>query len=79
MSRALLIMESPHTSDRLIERYSRQVLFPGIGPEGQQLLASSHVAIAGCGATGAAAAALLARAGVGEITIIDRDYVEESN
>jgi len=72
-------MESPLTSDRLIERYSRQVLFPGIGPEGQQRLAASHVAIAGCGATGAAAASLLARAGVGHITIIDRDYVEESN
>jgi adenylyltransferase/sulfurtransferase len=75
-------MESPLTSDRaalLVERYSRQVLFPGIGPQGQQQLAAAHVAIAGCGATGAAAASLLARAGVGSITIIDRDYVEESN
>jgi molybdopterin-synthase adenylyltransferase len=61
------------------DRYSRQILFPGIGAEGQQLLARAHVAIAGCGATGAAAAALLARAGVGTITIIDRDFVEESN
>jgi molybdopterin-synthase adenylyltransferase len=60
-------------------RYSRQILFPGIGEAGQQKLAQSHIAIAGCGATGAAAAALLARAGVGHITIIDRDYVEESN
>jgi adenylyltransferase/sulfurtransferase len=61
------------------ERYSRQVLFAGIGPEGQKKLAAAHVAIAGCGATGAAAASLLARAGVGALTVIDRDYVEDSN
>ena len=60
-------------------RYSRQILFPGIGPEGQRRLTLSHVAIAGCGATGAAAAALLARAGVGNLTLIDRDFVEHSN
>ncbi|MBS1822502.1 MAG: ThiF family adenylyltransferase [Acidobacteria bacterium] len=61
------------------ERYSRQVLFPGIGPHGQDALARSHVAIAGCGATGAATASLLARAGVGTLTIVDRDFVEPSN
>ncbi len=61
------------------ERYSRQVLFAGIGSEGQQRLAASHVALVGCGATGAAAASLLARAGVGTLTLIDRDFVEESN
>jgi molybdopterin-synthase adenylyltransferase len=61
------------------ERYSRQVLYPGIGERGQRLLAASHVAVVGCGATGAAAAALLARAGVGTLTLVDRDFVEESN
>jgi adenylyltransferase/sulfurtransferase len=61
------------------ERYSRQILFPGIKAEGQQRLASAHVAIVGCGATGAAAASLLARAGVGTLTLIDRDFVEPSN
>lgn len=61
------------------ERYSRQVLFEGIGPEGQVRLASSRVAIVGCGATGSAIAGLLARAGVGTLRIIDRDYVEPSN
>jgi len=61
------------------ERYSRQVLFSGIGEAGQEKLASAHVALAGCGATGAAAVGLLARAGVGTLTIIDRDFVEESN
>ena len=61
------------------ERYSRQVMFAGIGVEGQRKLAAGHVAIVGCGATGAAVAGLLARAGVGALTIIDRDYVEWSN
>jgi adenylyltransferase/sulfurtransferase len=63
----------------LAERYSRQILFPGIGPVGQQRLLGSRVAIVGCGATGSALASLLARAGVGELRIIDRDYVEHSN
>lgn len=63
----------------LNERYSRQVLFSGIGQAGQQKLATARVAIVGCGATGSAMASLLARAGVGTIRIIDRDYVEASN
>jgi adenylyltransferase/sulfurtransferase len=62
-----------------IDRYSRQTLFRGIGRAGQQKLAEAEVAIVGCGATGSAAAALLARAGVGTLRIIDRDYVEPSN
>src|SRR6266705_1381427 len=61
------------------ERYSRQVLFPGIGEMGQQRLLTGRVAIVGCGATGSALASLLARAGVGTLRIIDRDYVESSN
>src|ERR1700690_4460728 len=61
------------------ERYSRQVLYPEIGERGQRQLADGHVAVVGCGATGAAAAALLARAGVGTLTLVDRDLVEESN
>jgi adenylyltransferase/sulfurtransferase len=61
------------------ERYSRQVLYPGIGAHGQRQLAQAHVALVGCGATGAAAASLLARAGVGTLTLVDRDVVEESN
>lgn len=63
----------------LEERYSRQELFPEIGREGQQMLAAARVAIVGCGATGSAMTSLLARAGVGTIRIIDRDYVEASN
>lgn len=61
------------------ERYSRQILFRGIGAEGQRKLAGGRVAIVGCGATGSALAGLLARAGVGTLRIIDRDYVEPSN
>jgi adenylyltransferase/sulfurtransferase len=61
------------------ERYSRQILFPGIGERGQEALLGSHAAIAGCGALGSFHAAALARAGVGAITIVDRDYVEPGN
>lgn len=61
------------------DRYSRQILFAPIGKEGQEKLTQSSVAIVGCGATGSATAALLARAGVGRLRIIDRDFVESSN
>jgi molybdopterin-synthase adenylyltransferase len=61
------------------ERYSRQILFRGIGEAGQQKLAQARIAIVGCGATGSALAGLLARAGIGKLRIIDRDYVEPSN
>lgn len=61
------------------ERYSRQVLFQGIGAEGQRRINQGHAAIVGVGATGAATAGLLARAGIGRLTLIDRDFVEPSN
>ena len=61
------------------ERYSRQILFRGIGESGQEALLRAHAVIVGCGALGSFHAAALARAGVGAITIIDRDYVEASN
>lgn len=64
---------------RFDDRYSRQELFRGIGPDGQVKLRAARVAIVGCGATGSAVAGLLARAGVGRLRIIDRDYVEPSN
>ncbi len=67
------------SSSRQFERYSRQVLFSGIGAEGQERIERSHVALVGVGATGSAAAGLLARAGVGRLTLVDRDFVEESN
>lgn len=61
------------------DRYSRQARFPGVGREGQQRLRSSHVLVVGCGALGSAAVDLLARSGVGRITVVDRDFVELSN
>ena len=60
-------------------RYSRQILFEGIGEAGQSRLAQSKVAIIGCGALGAMQAETLARAGVGRLLLVDRDFVEESN
>lgn len=69
---------TPLTQDAR-ERYSRQVLFPAIGEVGQARLEQAHVAVVGTGATGSAAASLLARAGLGALTLIDRDFVEESN
>jgi adenylyltransferase/sulfurtransferase len=70
---------TPIDDARQADRYSRQVLFAGIGAEGQARLATAHIALVGCGATGAAAAGLLARAGVQRLTLIDRDFVETSN
>ncbi len=61
------------------ERYSRQILFPEIGELGQQRLLDSHAVIVGCGALGSVQAMALVRAGVGRLSIIDRDYVETSN
>jgi molybdopterin-synthase adenylyltransferase len=61
------------------ERYSRQILFPGIGQEGQERLLASRVLLVGCGALGASHAEMLARAGVGKLRIVDRDFVEYTN
>jgi molybdopterin/thiamine biosynthesis adenylyltransferase len=72
-------LENAQANSKFEERYSRQILFRGIGAEGQRRLAGGRVAIVGCGATGSALAQLLARAGVGKLRIIDRDYVEASN
>ena len=69
----------PRLLDSLQEKYSRQMLFAGIGEEGQQRLLASSAVIVGCGAIGAASAGLLVRAGVGRVRIIDRDFVEPSN
>lgn len=61
------------------ERYSRQILFQPIGASGQEKLANSRVLLVGCGALGAAHAEILARAGVGKLRIVDRDFVEYTN
>lgn len=66
-------------NDSLYEKYSRQILFAGVGHQGQQRLLASSAVIVGCGAIGGVAANLLTRAGVGKLRIIDRDFVEPSN
>jgi molybdopterin/thiamine biosynthesis adenylyltransferase len=63
----------------MLKRYSRQVILSNIGEEGQKKLLKSKAVIVGCGALGTVAANNLARAGVGKISIIDRDFVELSN
>jgi molybdopterin-synthase adenylyltransferase len=60
-------------------RYARQVRFAGVGEAGQRRIRESAVAIVGCGALGSVAAEILARAGVGRLRLIDRDFVEASN
>lgn len=61
------------------ERYSRQELFTPIGAEGQEKIKNKHVLIVGAGALGTGSAEALVRAGIGKLTIVDRDYVEWSN
>src|SRR6185312_4373114 len=62
-----------------LERYSRQMRFPGIGKAGQEKLLASRVTLCGCGALGTVLANVLVRAGVGFVRIVDRDFVEPSN
>lgn len=61
------------------DRYSRQVQFAPIGVEGQMRISKKHVLVIGVGALGSSTSEMLVRAGVGKLTIIDRDYVESSN
>src|SRR5271157_3563327 len=61
------------------EKYSRQILFPGIGEAGQERLLKAGAVVVGCGALGTVAANLLVRSGVGRLRIVDRDFVETSN
>lgn len=62
-----------------LDRYHRQMLLPGIGEQGQMRLRGSHALVVGCGALGTMIVDALARAGVGTLTIVDRDVVELTN
>lgn len=62
-----------------IDRYSRQTIFPGIGPEGQRMLGEAFAVVVGCGALGTVIASSLVRAGVGRVRVIDRDFIEYHN
>src|SRR5271156_2583522 len=65
--------------DPLLERYSRQMRFYGIGEAGQRKLLNSHVTLCGCGALGTVVANALVRAGVGHLRLVDRDFIETHN
>lgn len=62
-----------------LARYARQIIYPGIGEEGQRALLAARVTIIGVGATGSVLANHLARAGVGHLRLVDRDYIELNN
>lgn len=62
-----------------ISRYHRQTILPGVGPEGEAKLAGGHVMVFGAGALGCPALDLLVRAGVGRVSVVDRDVVELTN
>lgn len=65
--------------DPQLARYARQVRFAPLGEEGQRRMLASRVLIVGCGALGSVLANTLARAGVGKLRIVDRDFVELNN
>ncbi|MBM4352771.1 MAG: thiazole biosynthesis adenylyltransferase ThiF [Deltaproteobacteria bacterium] len=62
-----------------MERYARQWVFPGIGREGQEKILAARVVVLGCGALGCSSSMALARAGVGHLTLVDRDFPELNN
>jgi len=66
-------------NDEQLLRYSRQILLPQFGTEGQQKLLDAHVLIIGLGGLGSPVAMYLAAAGVGELTLVDHDTVDLSN
>lgn len=68
-----------NSKNAVMSRYSRQELFTPIGPEGQKRIRASRVLLVGCGALGTHLAEFCVRAGVGALTIVDRDFVEDSN
>jgi len=73
------IAEQLDAADPSLARYNRQMLWPAIGIEGQKKLKASKVLLVGCGALGTVLGNLLARAGVGHLTIVDRDFIEITN
>ena len=66
-------------NDDLLLRYSRQILLPNIGAEGQERLEAAHAVVMGLGGLGSPIAAYLAAAGIGQLTLVDFDHVDLSN
>jgi len=74
-----MTQDKPRLERRLRDRYSRQTILQSIGEEGQARLVGATVAVIGCGALGSNIAALLVRAGIGHVRIVDRDLIEYHN
>lgn len=76
-------MQQPHNhkplNETLTARYDRQIRLPQIGLDGQTTLANSHALIIGLGGLGSPASLYLAAAGIGQLTLVDFDVVEETN
>ena len=68
-----------HLSDRELLRYKRQIAIPSIGEEGQRKIKETSVFVAGAGGLGSISSYYLAAAGIGQLTIVDKDKVEMSN
>jgi adenylyltransferase/sulfurtransferase len=71
--------DAHEVNDRSLDRYIRQVRYPGLGADGQRRLLGSRALVCGCGALGSVLANTLARAGVGHLRIVDRDFLELNN
>ena len=71
--------DAHEVNDRSLDRYIRQVRYPGLGADGQRRLLGSRALVCGCGALGSVLANTLARAGVGRLRIVDRDFLELNN
>lgn len=72
-------MKTNQNGEQSLARYARQTIFPGIGEAGQEKLLAATVVIIGCGATGTVLANHLARAGIGHLRLVDRDFIELNN
>ena len=80
LSQALDTLDAPPApTPPTLERYSRQMILPAVGVDGQRRLQAGRVAILGAGALGSALAEQLVRAGVGTVRLADRDYLELHN
>jgi len=66
-------------SNKSQSRYHRQIIFSGLGEEGQAKLGQAKIAQVGCGGLGSILAQCMVRAGVGKLTIIDPDIVDITN
>lgn len=79
MTLSALVAPGPTLTAEQVSRYSRHLLMPTIGELGQRRLLASRVAVVGAGGLGSPSMLYLAGAGVGRITVIDDDLVDETN